>query len=150
MPFLKAFEELARLRVWLFLYATRLVEFVNALLIIGFSTSFLVDSYDGHIDMYDTVGYSDFAVMTVWHWGGVWAFGLCQIIAMCFSSRRSNKASAILSIASSVLWAIVAGAFATSTRDFITTAPYIYTIWAVVTCFTGYELLTRCKKHGGD
>lgn len=88
MPFLKAFEELARLRVWLFLYATRLVEFINALLIISFSTAFLVDAYDGHIDMYATVGYSDFAVMTVWHWGGVWAFGLCQIIAMCFSSRR--------------------------------------------------------------
>lgn len=49
MPFLKAFEELARLRVWLFLYATRLVEFINALLIISFSTDFLVDAYDGHI-----------------------------------------------------------------------------------------------------
>ena len=150
MPILKALEKLARLRVWLFLYATRLVEFVNALLIISFSTAFLVDAYDGHIDMYDTVGYSDFAVMTVWHWVGVWVFGLCQIIAMCFSSRRSNKASAILSIASSVLWAIVAGAFATSTRDFITTAPYVCTVWSVVAGFTGYELLTRCKKHGGD
>ena len=49
MPFLKALEELARLRVWLFLYATRLVEFINALLIIGFSTAFLVDASDGLI-----------------------------------------------------------------------------------------------------
>lgn len=150
MPFLKALEKLARLRVWLFLYATRLVEFVNALLIISFSTAFLVDALDGHIDIYDTVGHSDFAILSLWHWGAVWAFGLCQIIAMCFSSRRSNKARAILCIMSSVLWAIIAGAFVTSTRDFITTAPYIHAIWSVVTCFTGYEILARCKKNGGE
>lgn len=99
MPILKALEKLARLRVWLFLYATRLVEFINALLIIGFSAALLVDASDGHIDMYDTVGYSDFAVMTVWHWGAVWVLGLCQIITMCFSSKRSNKASAITAYA---------------------------------------------------
>ena len=147
MPIRELIHSLSRLRVWLFLYATRVIEFVNALFIIGFSLAFVSDFADGIVNMYSLKSYKDFSSMGLGAWLIFMFFGVAQLAAMGLPSLRSTKASALILMTSGAIWALIAGAFITSHQGFITTAPYVYGVWSVATCCAGYELISASKRY---
>ena len=149
MPHKYAALQMSRFRVWLFLYATRLVEFVNGCFITGFSLVFISDTLFGESRLYEMGSYTDFKNADGLLWVAFLILGILQFAAMTFYSIRSNKASGFVLIASSAVWAIIAGTFFSSRGGVVTTGPVIYSIWALVTLMAGYELLSVNKKIEG-
>lgn len=149
MPHKYAVLQMSRFRVWLFLYATRIVEFVNGAFITGFSLVFIFDTLFGESKLYEMGSYADFKNADGLLWVAFLIIGLLQFAAMTFYSIRSNKASGFVLIISSAIWAIIAGTFFSSRGGVITTGPVIYSIWALVALMAGYELLSINKKIEG-
>lgn len=148
MPIKYTIHNMSRLRKWLFLYATRIVEFTNGLFILAFSMAFILDFSDGQVDMYQLPTYQDFATAGGFGWFLFFALGIAQLAAMSCKSIRSNKASAILLMLSGACWGVIAGTFVVP-QGLITTAPWVYAVWSFITCLAGYELLTVNKKIEG-
>lgn len=149
MPIKCTVLQMSRFRTWLFLYATRIVEFVNGCFIIGFSLVFIFDILLGSSRLYEMGSYSDFQNANGLFWVLFLMLGLAQFAAMTFYSIRSNKASGLILIVSATVWAIIAGTFFSSRGGVVTTGPVIYGIWALMTLMAGYELLSVNKKIEG-
>lgn len=146
MPIKCTVLQMSRFRVWLFLYATRIVEFVNGCFIVGFSLVFIFDTLFGKSQLYAMGSYSSFKNADGLLWVAFLILGILQFAAMMYYSIRSNKASGLVLIISSAIWAIIAGTFFSSRGGIITTGPVIYGIWATMTLLAGYELLSVNKK----
>jgi len=149
MPIKCTVLQMSRFRTWLFLYATRIVEFINGCFIVGFSLVFVFDMLFRSSRLYDMGGYSDFKNADGLLWVAFLILGVLQFSAMTFYSIRSNKASGFVLIVSSAVWAIIAGTFFSSRGGVVTTGPVIYSIWALMTLMAGYELLSVNKKIEG-
>lgn len=146
MPIKHTVLQMSRFRVWLFLYATRIVEFVNGCFIVGFSLVFIYDTVCGGNRIFEMGNFTDFKNANILMWLGFFALGIAQFAAMLFYSIRSNKASGLILVLSSAIWAVVAATFITSRSGVITTGPVIYGIWATMSLLAGYELLSVNKK----
>lgn len=146
MPIKCTVLQMSRFRTWLFLYATRIVEFVNGCFIVGFSLVFIFDILLGQSRLYEMGSYSSFKNADGFLWVAFLILGILQFAAMMFYSIRSNKASAFVLIISSAIWALIAGTFFSSRGGVVTTGPVIYGIWALMCLLAGYELLSVNKK----
>lgn len=149
MPIKGTVLQMSRFRTWLFLYATRIIEFVNGCFIAGFSLVFVFDMLFGASQLYEMGSYSDFKNANGLMWVLFLMLGIAQFAAMTFYSIRSNKTSGLILILSSAVWALIAGTFFSSRNGVVTTGPVIYGIWALMTLMAGYELLSVNKKIEG-
>jgi len=146
MPIKCTMLQMSRFRVWLFLYATRIIEFVNGCFVVGFSLVFILDILLGQSKLYAMGSYSSFKNADGLLWVAFLILGILQFAAMTFYSTRSNKASGLVLIISSTIWAIVAATFFSSRGGVITTGAITYGIWSLVTLMAGYEILSINKK----
>lgn len=146
MPIKCTVLQMSRFRTWLFLYATRIVEFVNGCFIFGFSLVFIFDILFGSSRLYEMGSYTSFKSADGFLWVAFLILGILQFAAMMFYSIRSNKASGLVLIVSSAIWALIAGSFFSSRGGVVTTGAVIYSIWSLVDLMAGYELLSVNKK----
>lgn len=137
-----AFFRFRQMVEWIFSDAVRVVEIINAFTLISFAAIFIV----GAVELSLVYPYRGFVFATsVWIWLSVLALGLAQWFLLLSTSLRSDRRSAIVLAASSVVFFILAGIFASDYPPLSTAVP-IYFINAVMCMLASVRKMTRVKK----
>lgn len=127
--------------LWLFEHETRIVEFMNTALLIGFTIPFIynIDS------LLDTPMYRSFYLDSGYLlWLGMPFLGVFQGWAMLKKGVHSNQFSGYLLIVSAWVWGIVSSLFVASSPP-LTTAPIVYGILSFTCAVSGLYLLKHNK-----
>lgn len=137
-----AFFRFNKMIEWVFSDAVRVVEIINAFALISFSAIFMI----GADELSLVYPYRGFVFATsVWVWLGVLMLGLTQWFLLLGTSLRSDRRSAIVLAASSVVLFTLSGIFASDYPPLSTAVP-IYFIIAVMCMLAGVRRMKRVKK----
>lgn len=127
---------------WLFSRGTRVVEFLNTILLIGFTFPLIynLDSVISHAP------YPQIYLLgnPLW-WGGMAILGLVQWFAMSRKGIHSNQVSGYILMVSGWVWAMIASLFLVKSPP-LTPAPIIYMLIAFICVCAGLYLLRLNKK----
>ena len=126
---------------WLFATGTRVVEFLNAALLIGFTFP-LIYNLDTIIS---SSPYPKIYVMgSPFWWSGMAIVGFLQWFAMGRKGIHANQVSGFILMLSGWIWAMVASLFLAKSPP-LTPAPVVYIIIAFICVVTGLYLLRLNK-----
>lgn len=141
MPYRPVIKSLTQFHNWVFGQGTRVVEFINTVMLIAFTLPFF---YNFELILVSKV-YSKFyfAGSSLW-WFGMIVLGFIQMYAMIKKGLHANQVSGYILILSSWVWAIIAAIFVASSPP-ITTAPIVYTVISFVCAAAGLYLLKYNK-----
>ena len=145
-------SHMGRFRRWLFEVGTRIVELLNALLLVSFSSIMALN----YFNLLSLPSYARFDITQAYHWLFVLGLGVAQLVAMCRLSNRSNQVSGLLLLFSGTVWLIIAAIFSANAAHVMTTAVTTYVLVALACLLAGYELLTinrlleDDKAHGSN
>lgn len=131
-------SHMGRFRRWLFEIGTRVVELLNALLLVSFAAVMLLN----YFDLLLLPSFARFNITELYQWLLVLGLGVGQFFAMCYKSNRSNQVSGLLLLFSSTVWLIIAAIFSANAAHVMTTAVTTYVLVALACLLAGYELLT--------
>lgn len=142
MPYKPLVSRLDNFLYWLFAHGTRVVEFLNSALLIGFTFPLIYNL--------DTVLNSStypkiYLLGNPFWWSGMAILGLLQILAMSKKGVRSNQISGYFLMISGWVWAMIATLFLTRSEA-ATPAPIVYLIIAFICAVAGLYLLRFNKK----
>ena len=127
---------------WIFADSVRVVEIINALTLMSFALVFML----GAMELSLVYPYRGFVFATsIWIWSGVLLLGITQWFLLLSTSLRSDRRSAIILAASSVVFFVLSGIFASDYPPLSTAVP-IYFINAVMCMFASVRKMTRVKK----
>ena len=142
MPYRKLVIETDNFLGWLFAHGTRVVEFLNSLLLIGFTIPLIYNL--------DTiVSSSPYPVIyllgnPLW-WSLMAVLGVFQWFIMARKGIHSNQISGFTLMVSGWVWAMIASLFLTKTPP-LTPAPVVYMVIAFICVVSGLYLLRLNKK----
>lgn len=145
-------SHMGRFRRWLFEVGTRIVELLNALLLVSFSSIMALN----YFNLLSLPSYARFDITQAYHWLFVLGLGVAQLFVMCKESNRSNQVSGLLLLFSGTVWLIIAAIFSANAAHVMTTAVTTYVLVALACLLAGYELLTinrlleDDKAHGSN
>ncbi len=142
MPYKRVIRKGDDFLEWLFSQGTRVVEFMNTILLIGFTIPLLYN-FDSVINNppYPTiylVGHP------VW-WGGMSVLGFVQWYAMSRKGVHSNQVSGFILIVSGWTWCMIASLFLAKTPP-LTPAPIVYMTIGFVCVVAGIFMMRVNKK----
>ena len=127
---------------WLFARGTRVVEFLNTALLIGFTFP-LIYNLDTIIS---ASPYPKIYLLGNPFWWGVMALvGIAQWYAMICKGIKSNQMSGYILIVSGWVWAMISSLFLVRTPP-LTPAPIVYLVIAFTCIVAGLYLLRLNKK----
>ena len=127
---------------WLFARGTRVVEFFNTALLIGFTFPLLYN-----LDtLISAAPYPKIYLIgnPLW-WGAMSLLGLAQWYAMVCRGLKSNQISGYILIVSGWVWAMISSLFLVRTPP-LTPAPIVYLVIAFTCIVAGMYLLRINKK----
>lgn len=127
---------------WLFARGTRVVEFFNTALLIGFTFPLLYN-----LDtIISAAPYPKIYLMgnPLW-WGAMALLGFAQWYAMICRGLKSNQISGYILIVSGWVWAMIASLFLVRTPP-LTPTPIVYLVIAFTCIVAGLYLLRINKK----
>lgn len=151
MPINKTRRQISRFRKWLFEVGTRVVEILSATMLIGFAMTMLIE----HRRLTEQDIYQNFALSySAWMWMFTILVGICQLIAATKTSVKSNIASGLILIFSSLIWFFITIRFGLAYPP-ISTALTTYFVFSVATALAGHEVVTvnkkiEAKEHGDN
>lgn len=127
---------------WLFFKGTRVVEFLNTLLLMGFTIP-LIYNLDSIISAmpYPTI----YVLGNPYWWSGMAILGMVQWFAMTKQGIHSNQISGFILMLSGWVWAMIASLFLTKSPP-LTPAPIVYMIIAFICVISGLYLLRLNKR----
>lgn len=127
---------------WLFYRGTRVVEFLNTALLIGFTFP-LIYNLDTIISSrpYPVI----YLLGNPFWWSAMALLGLAQWYAMICKGIKSNQISGYILIVSGWVWAMIASLFLVRTPP-LTPAPVVYLVIAFTCIVAGMYLLRINKK----
>ena len=127
---------------WLFAHGTRVVEFLNTALLIGFTLP-LIYNLDTIISAlpYPVI----YLLGNPFWWSAMALLGIAQWCAMVCKGIKSNQISGYILIVSSWVWAMIASLFLVRTST-LTPAPIVYLVIAFTCIVAGMYLLRLNKK----
>lgn len=127
---------------WLFARGTRVVEFLNTALLIGFTFP-LIYNLDTIISSrpYPVI----YLLGNPFWWGAMALLGVAQWYAMVCKGIKSNQISGYILIVSGWVWAMIASLFLVRTPP-LTPAPIVYLVIAFTCTIAGMYLLRINKK----
>ena len=127
---------------WLFARGTRVVEFLNTALLIGFTFP-LIYNLDTIISSrpYPVI----YLLGNPFWWGAMALLGIAQWYAMICKGIKSNQISGYILIVSGWVWAMIASLFLVRTPP-LTPAPIVYLVIAFTCIVAGMYLLRINKK----
>ena len=127
---------------WLFAHGTRVVEFLNTALLIGFTLP-LIYNLDTIISAppYPVI----YLLGNPFWWSAMALLGIAQWCAMVCKGIKSNQISGYILIVSSWVWAMIASLFLVRTPT-LTPAPIVYLVIAFTCVVAGMYLLRLNKK----
>lgn len=138
------YKAVPRSVLWVFMYGTRVVEFLNTLFLAGFGVIMLFEAAD-LVKVGKT--YSYFALVTnPLFWWGMVALAVLQFASMCYLSNRSNLFSGIVLQASAVTWVSIALIFGWGHPPLTPSFP-IYLFFGVMCCCAGLILANTAKAQ---
>lgn len=127
---------------WLFYRGTRVVEFLNTALLIGFTLP-LIYNLDTIISSrpYPVI----YLLGNPFWWSAMALLGIAQWWAMLCKGIKSNQISGYILIVSGWVWAMIASLFLARTPP-LTPAPIVYLVIAFICIVAGIYLLRLNKK----
>ena len=127
---------------WLFAHGTRVVEFLNTALLIGFTLP-LIYNLDTIISAspYPVI----YLLGNPFWWSAMALLGIAQWYAMVCKGIHSNQISGYILIVSGWVWAMIASLFLVRTPP-LTPAPIVYLVIAFTCIVAGMYLLRLNKK----
>ena len=127
---------------WLFAHGTRVVEFLNTALLIGFTLP-LIYNLDTIISAspYPRI----YLLGNHFWWSAMALLGLAQLYAMTRKGIHSNQVSGYILMVSGWVWAMIASLFLVRTPP-LTPAPIVYLVIAFICIVAGMYLLRLNKK----
>ena len=127
---------------WLFAHGTRVVEFLNTALLIGFTLP-LIYNLDTIISAsaYPRI----YLLGNPFWWSAMALLGLAQLYAMTRKGIHSNQVSGYILMVSGWVWAMIASLFLVRTPP-LTPAPIVYLVIAFICIVAGMYLLRLNKK----
>ena len=127
---------------WLFYRGTRVVEFLNTALLIGFTLP-LIYNLDTIISSrpYPVI----YLLGNPFWWSAMALLGVAQWYAMICKGIKSNQISGYILIVSGWVWAMIASLFLARTPP-LTPAPIVYLVIAFTCIVAGVYLLRINKK----
>lgn len=127
---------------WLFAHGTRVVEFLNTALLIGFTLP-LIYNLDTIISAspYPRI----YLLGNPFWWSAMALLGLAQLYAMTRKGIHSNQVSGYILMVSGWVWAMIASLFLVRTPP-LTPAPIVYLVIAFICTVAGMYLLRLNKK----
>jgi len=142
MPYRRVIIQYESFLDWLFSQGTRVVEFLNTALLIGFTIP-LIFNLEGILS---STPYPNIYVTgnPLW-WGCMAILGFLQWFAMSRKGIHSNQVSGYILIVSGWVWAMVASLFLSKYPP-LTPAPIVYLIIAFIDTVAGLYLLRLNKK----
>ena len=137
MPYRKAIFMGDSFLHWLFAHGTRVVEFLNSALLIGFTFPLIYNL--------DTIVSSSpypkiYVLGNPFWWSGMAILGLLQLMAMSRKGIHSNQVSGYLLMVSGWVWAMFASLFLAKSPP-LTPAPIVYLVIAFICVLAGLYLL---------
>lgn len=127
---------------WLFAHGTRVVEFLNTALLIGFTLP-LIFNLDLLISQ---APYPKIYLMgNPFWWAGMAILGVIQWIAMTRKGLRSNQISGYILMVSGWTWGMIASMFLVLTPS-LTPTPIVYSVISFICLVAGLYLLRLNKK----
>lgn len=141
MPIKSSIGKTSYFHQWLFSKETRVIEFLNAALLLGFTLPFLYNfdailNSDMYLEFY-------LAGNPLW-WVGMVVLGVLQVIAMVKKGVRSNQVSGFVLLVSAWVWSMIASIFVAASPP-LTPAPVIYSIISFTCAAAGLYLLKYNK-----
>lgn len=142
MPYRHVVREYEKFLDWLFAHGTRVVEFLNTALLIGFTLP-LIYNLDTIISAspYPKI----YLLGNPFWWGAMALLGTAQWYAMTRKGIHSNQISGYILIVSGWVWAMIASLFLVRTPP-LTPAPIVYLVIAFTCMVAGMYLLRLNKK----
>ena len=142
MPYRYIVREYENFLDWLFAHGTRVVEFLNTALLIGFTLP-LIYNLDTIISAppYPVI----YLLGNPFWWSAMALLGIAQWCAMVCKGIKSNQISGYILIVSSWVWAMIASLFLVRTST-LTPAPIVYLVIAFTCTVAGVYLLRLNKK----
>ena len=127
---------------WLFAHGTRVVEFLNTALLIGFTLP-LIYNLDTIISAspYPRI----YLLGNPFWWSAMALLGLAQLYAMTRKGIHFNQVSGYILMVSGWVWAMIASLFLVRTPP-LTPAPIVYLVIAFICIVAGMYLLRLNKK----
>ena len=127
---------------WLFAHGTRVVEFLNTALLIGFTLP-LIYNLDTIISAspYPRI----YLLGNPFWWSAMALLGLAQLYAMTRKGIHSNQVSGYILMVSGWVWTMIASLFLVRTPP-LTPAPIVYLVIAFICIVAGMYLLRLNKK----
>lgn len=129
----------SKVQNWLFGTATRVLEVVSSLIMLGFSFTLFIGDHDFFtIDLYE-----NFSKIHPHALAGFMLFvAILQLAASVYSSPRSNVISGFSMLLSAFVWFIVFGLFVAAYPPF-STGIFTYSILSLSCALAGRALITR-------
>lgn len=142
MPYRHIVRQGDRFLDWLFYRGTRVVEFLNTALLIGFTFP-LIYNLDTIISSrpYPVI----YLLGNPFWWSAMALLGIAQWYAMICKGVKSNQISGYILIVSGWVWAMIASLFLVRTPP-LTPAPIVYLVIAFTCIVAGMYLLRLNKK----
>ena len=142
MPYRYIVREYENFLDWLFAHGTRVVEFLNTALLIGFTIP-LIYNLDTIISSrpYPVI----YLLGNPFWWSAMALLGMAQWYAMICKGVHSNQVSGYILIVSSWVWAMIASLFLVRTPT-LTPTPIVYLVIAFTCVVAGVYLLRLNKK----
>ena len=142
MPYRHIVREYENFLDWLFAHGTRVVEFLNTTLLIGFTLP-LIYNLDTILSAspYPKI----YLLGSPFWWSAMALLGLAQLYAMTRKGIHSNQVSGYILIVSGWVWAMIASLFLVRTPP-LTPAPIVYLVIAFICIVAGMYLLRLNKK----
>ena len=142
MPYRHIVREYENFLDWLFAHGTRVVEFLNTTLLIGFTLP-LIYNLDTILSAspYPKI----YLLGSPFWWSAMALLGLAQLYAMTRKGIHSNQVSGYILIVSGWVWAMIASLFLVRTPP-LTPAPIVYLVIAFTCIVAGMYLLRLNKK----
>ena len=142
MPYRHIVREYENFLDWLFAHGTRVVEFLNTALLIGFTFP-LIYNLDTILSAspYPKI----YMLGSPFWWSAMALLGTAQWYAMICKGIKSNQISGYILIVSGWVWAMIASLFLVRTPP-LTPAPIVYLVIAFTCIVAGMYLLRLNKK----
>lgn len=141
MPINYTINKYKQLVSWIFTTGTRVVEVLNALLLMGFTITFLYN----FAEVLMLPSYKGFAIAgSAWWWVGMGTLSVIQILVANKKSLHSNQFSGYVLLVSSWVWALISTTFIYGLPP-LTTAPITYGTFSLMCAMAGMHLI-KCNK----
>ena len=142
MPYRHVVREYEKFLDWLFARGTRVVEFLNTALLIGFTLP-LIYNLDTIISAspYPKI----YLLGSPFWWGAMAILGIFQWYAMTRKGIHSNQVSGFILMVSGWVWAMIASLFLVRTPP-LTPAPIVYLVISFICIVSGLYILRLNKK----